>query len=144
MTSAKPGAVARITVVPCPIAVTLKPITWLDALNASRLGTMATEGLDEVSVKFVFGCAGPESVNVSVASEPGPARIMLDGAREAVSPTVIKLLAEAKPGPTAVIVVVPKPTPFKITEREGVVWPALNVTPAVMVAFEGSLLKSST
>ena len=144
VTSAKPGALARMTVVPCPTAVTLKPMTWLEALNAIKFGTMATDGLDEVSVKFVFGCAGPESVRVSVASEPGPARIMLDGAREAVSPTVIKLVAEARPGPTAVMVVVPKPTPFNVTEREGVVCPALNVTPGVMVAFEGSLLKSST
>ena len=51
--SAYPGEVARITVVPTPIAVSLNPITWPVTPNVTDGPTMATDGLEEVNVKVV-------------------------------------------------------------------------------------------
>ena len=144
MTSANPGALARMTVVPTAIAVNLNPITWLEAANVTDGPTIATDGLDDVSVKVVDAWAGPDRDRVSVVSEPGPSRLTVAGDSEADVPTVTNVEALFSPADEALIVAVPVFNPLIITERLGVVCPALNVTPPVMFALEVSLLVSCT
>ena len=51
--SAYPGEVARITVVPVPIAVSLNPVIWPEAPIVTEGPTIATDGLEEVKVNVV-------------------------------------------------------------------------------------------
>ena len=121
VTSANPGDVARITVVPTAIAVSLNPITWPVAAIVTEGPTMATDGFEEVNVKVVAAWAGPESDNVSVASAPGPRRLTFEGVSVADVPIVTKVDAALSPVDDALMVAVPMPMPLITTERLGVV-----------------------
>ena len=121
VTSAKPGELARITVVPWLMAVSLKPITCVDALKVTKGPTIATAGLLDDRLKVVFDCAGPERVSVKVVSEPAPSKVTFAGESEADKPTVTRVEAVVKPGAVAVMVVVPSPVLLRITVRLGVV-----------------------
>ena len=142
--SGKPGALARITVVPIPIAVTLNPITEDDRLRNKSCGTIATDVLEDDSVNVVSAGTGPDNFNAKVRSAPGPTRTLLAGMSVALRPTVTSVEAGVKPLVNAVIVAEPSALPLSTTARLGVVWPELKVTPPVMVAFDASLVPSCT
>lgn len=141
--SAKPGALARITVVPKPVAVTLKPMIWVEALSNNEDGTMATAVFEDDNVKVVLNATGAERVNSKVASDPTAVNVALAGERDALTPTVTRVEAGAIPTADAEIVAVPAARPIKFAPRLGVVWPALMVSPVVPItAFVASLLVS--
>ena len=121
ITSANPGAVARITVEPTAIAVNLNPITWLEAANVTDGPTIATDGFEDVSVKVVAAWAGPDRDRVSVVSEPGPSRLTVAGDSVAEVPIVSNVEALFSPAEDALIVAVPELRPLIITERLGVI-----------------------
>ena len=142
--SGNPGALTRITAVPIPTAVTLNPTTEDDRLRNISCGTNATDVLEEVNVNVVSAGIGPESFKAKVTSAPGPTRTLLAGVSVALRPTVTSVEAGVKPLVDAVIVAEPSALPLSTTARLGVVWPALKVTPPVMVAFDASLVPSCT